>query len=142
MFPGQLVPQSKVFPDPVVFAAKAVALGGLGVGGNCPTVTILPGAGTVGAISAVTGWDQAGQFTLTAGTASLAGGSLASVTFGSPLSSSPAAVVVTAGLTSGTVSFTVGAVSVSKTGFVVQGGAPVSGQAYVINYMVLRGPVP
>lgn len=139
-FPGQALLGSRVEPDPLVTTRKHTATGGLAVGGNVPTIAILSGAGTVGAISAATGYDQAGQFTLTAGTASIFGGSLASVTFGQPLAASPAAVIVDAAITSGTVSFSIGAVSVSKTGFVIQGGAPTSGQAYVINYMVLQGP--
>lgn len=137
---GQAILGSDNRQQPQVLG-RVTACKGLVVGGNVPTVAILAGAGTVGSISNVTGWDQAASFTLTAGTASLNGGSLASVTFGQPLQASPAAVIVQAGLTSGTISFGVAPVSVSKTGFVVQGGAPVSGQAYVINYMVLLGPL-
>lgn len=138
--PGQALLGSDNRQQPQVLG-RTTACRGLVIGGNVPTVAILSGAGTVGAISAVTGYDQAASFTLTAGTASLFGGSLASVTFGQPLNAAPAAVIVQAGITAGTISFAVAPVSVSKTGFVVQGGAPVSGQAYVINYMVLLSPL-
>ena len=45
---------------------------------------------------------------------------------------------VTAGYTAGTVSFAVGAVSVTKTGFVIQGPTPVSGAAYLLSYQVIK----
>ena len=106
-----------------------------------PTVAILGGAGTVGSITAQGGYDMAGSFVLNAGTASINGGSLASVTFGQPLSIAPAAVIVDAGYTAGTFGLAVGAVSVTKSGFVVQGPAPVSAAAYLISYMVIRSPL-
>jgi hypothetical protein len=60
------------------------------------------------------------------------------VTFASQLTAQPSAVVVTAGYTTGTVSLGVGAVSVTKSGFVVQGGVPSSAAAYLISYQVIR----
>jgi hypothetical protein len=138
---GQAYLGAKVSSDPQIFAAKITAAGGLAAGGNVPTVAILGGAGTVGSITQQNGYDMAGNFILTAGTASINGGSLCSVTFGQPLAAAPVAVQVNAGYTAGTFSLGVGAVSVSKTGFVVQGAAPVSGAAYLISYTVIRSPL-
>ena len=84
---------------------------------------------------------MAGNFILTAGTASIFGGSLCSVTFGQPLTAAPVAVQVNAGFTSGTLSFGVGAVSLSKTGFVIQGAVASSGAAYLISYTVIKSPL-
>jgi hypothetical protein len=140
VFQGQSLVGSEVNQNKVVFGKKITTTDGIAVGGNVPTVAILAGAGTVGSITSQNGYDQAGNFVLNAGTASIAGGSLASVTFGEPLSATPVAVNVNAGYTSGTFGLTVGAVSVSKTGFVIQGAAPVSGAAYLISYQVLRSP--
>jgi len=136
--PGQAVIGSKVEWAPESFAQTVTTYGGIAAAGNVPTVAILAGAGTVGSITAQNGYDQAGNFVLNAGTATIVGGSLCSVTFGQPLTATPSAVVVGAGYTAGTVSFAVGAVSVSKTGFVVQGGAPTSGAAYLISYQVIK----
>ena len=139
--PGQNFQGSKVWGDPQVFSRPVVAAGGVAAGGNVPTLAILPGAGTVGSITQQNGYDMAGNFILTAGTASIAGGSLCSVTFGQPLDTAPVAVQVTAGYTTGTVSLGVGAVSLAKTGFVVQGAAPASGAAYLMSYFVVRSPL-
>lgn len=138
--PGQNVPGQKVFNEPVSAIKKIIAYSGIAAAGNVPTVAILGGSGTVGSITSQTGYDMAGNFILTAGTATIVGGSLASVTFGSPLSAAPVAVQVNAGYTAGTFSFGVGAVSITKNGFVVQGGAPVSGAAYLISYQVIKSP--
>ena len=138
--PGQNYQGKQVETAPVVYSKKVTACGGFAVGGNVPTVAILSGAGTVGSITQQNGYDDAGNFILNAGTASIAGGSLCSVTFGSPFASTPSAVVVNAGYTAGTFSLGVGAVSVAKTGFVVQGAAPASGAAYLISYQVIRSP--
>ena len=140
VFPGQAVVGKKVVDVAEIHTVKLTTTDGLAAGGNVPTVAILAGAGTVGSITGQAGYDQAGSFILTAGTATINGGSLASVTFGQPLSAAPVSVVVNAGYTAGTFSLGVGAVSVSKTGFVVQGGAPTSGAAYLISYQVIRSP--
>ena len=139
--PGQNYQGKQVETAPVVYSKKVTACGGIAVGGNVPTIAILSGAGTVGSITQQNGYDTAGNFILNAGTASIYGGSLASVTFGQPLAVAPVSVVVNAGYTAGTFSLGVGAVSVSKTGFVVQGGAPQSGAAYLISYQVIKSPL-
>ena len=138
--PGQNYQGKQVETAPVVYSKKVTACGGIAVGGNVPTVAILAGAGTVGSITSQNGYDDAGNFILNAGSASILGGSLCSVTFGQPFSVAPSSVIVTAGYTTGTVSLGVGAVSVSKTGFVVQGAAPGSAAAYLISYQVIRSP--
>ena len=131
----------RVQASPEIFGNKITTTAGIAAGGYPPTVAILAGAGTVGSITSQVGYDQAGSFILTAGTASINGGSLASVTFGQPLAVAPVSVTVNAGYTAGTFSLGVGAVSVSKTGFVVQGGAPASGAAYLISYQVIKSPL-
>jgi len=138
---GQNYQGKKVFSEGVIVGGKLTTTNGLAAGGNVPTIALLPGAGTVGSITQQNGYDQAGNFILTAGTASIVGGSLCSVTFGQPLTQTPVSVVVTAGYTTGTVSAGgVGAVSVSKTGFVIQGSAPGSAAAYLVSYQVIRSP--
>ena len=137
---GQAFIGSDLKTDQQIFAQRIIAAGGIAAGGNVPTVALLPGAGTVGTVTQQNGYDMAGNFILTAGTASINGGSLCSVTFGQPFSVAPSSVIVTAGYTTGTVSLGVGAVSVSKTGFVVQGAAPGSAAAYLISYQVIRSP--
>lgn len=136
--PGQVYLGSKLNAEPQVFAASVTTLAGVKAGGNVPSVAILRGSGTVGSITGQTGFDQAGSFVLNAGTATIVGGSLASVTFGTPLAAAPSAVIVNAGITAGTVSFAVAPVSVTNKGFVVQGGAPTSGTAYLISYQVIQ----
>ena len=137
---GQNFQGKRVQASPEIFGNKITTTAGIAAGGYPPTVAILAGAGTVGSITSQVGYDQAGSFILTAGTASINGGSLASVTFGQPLSIAPSAVIVDAGYTAGTFGLAVGAVSVTKSGFVVQGPAPVSAAAYLISYMVIRSP--
>lgn len=138
--PGQAFLGSDVTANPVIHAKKVTTTRGLAAGGNVPTVAILSGSGTVGSITQQNGYDQAGNFILTAGTASIFGGSLASVTFGTPLAASPVSVNVNAGIVTGTVSLGVGAVSYTKSGFVIQGAAPASGTAYLISYQVIQSP--
>jgi hypothetical protein len=135
---GQVVVGSKVEWAPESFAQTITTYAGIAAAGNVPTVAILAGAGTVGSITSQNGYDQAGNFILTAGTASINGGSLCSVTFGQPLTATPSAVIVNAGYTAGTLGLAVGAVSVSKSGFVIQGPAPASGAAYLMSYQVIR----
>ena len=138
---GQAFIGSDLKTDQQIFTQRAIFAGGIAAGGNVPTLALLSGAGTVGTLTQQNGYDMAGNFILTAGTASINGGSLCSVTFGQPLTSTPVAVQVNAGYTAGTFSLGVGAVSVSKTGFVVQGGAPTSGAAYLISYTVIKSPL-
>ena len=95
--PGQNFQGDKVFGNPVIAAKHIVAGTGLAVGGNVPTIAILSGAGTVGSITQQNGYDTAGNFILNAGTASIYGGSLASVTFGTPLDVTPSSVICSAG---------------------------------------------
>jgi len=136
--PGQALIGQHSEPLPTAFGGQITTYNGIAAAGNVPTVALLPGAGTVGSVTAQIGYDQAGSFVLNAGTASIAGGSLCSVTFGQPLAAAPSAVVVDAGYTAGTVAFGCGAVSVTGKGVVVQGGAPASGASYLISYMVIR----
>lgn len=144
IYPGQAAIGSDVSASnrPMIFAGKTTVTGGLRVGGNIPTVAILAGMGTgvTLAVTNVTGYDQAASFNLVAGGGALNGGSLASVTFGQPLAAAPAAVVVTAAQPAGTFSFAVGAISITKTGFVIGGTGPQLGGTYTVNYWVIGAP--
>jgi len=139
--PGSNLPGVKVTAAPSLFAQRVTLTGGLAAGGYVPTVAILAGAGTVGSISGQAGYDMAGNFVLTAGTAALNGGSLASVTFGQQLDVAPVAVQVNAAYTTGSTGLAVGAASLTKSGFTVTGPAPASGAAYLISYLVIRSPL-
>lgn len=142
--PGQLYQGAHVYPAPgsVIFAKRVVAAGGLTAGGNIPTVAALAGSGTGASVSQVNGYDMAGNFTLTtAGTGSVAGGSLASVTFGQPLDVAPVAVYVSAGPPSGATGLPVAAVTLSKTGFTIQGTGPgTASSPYLFNWLVVKSP--
>ena len=138
---GQLYEGAKVFSAKVIYGKKVVCTNGIGAAGAVPSVSLTSNAGSAATVTSQAGYDMAGSFVLNAGTASINGGSLASVTFGQPLSIAPSAVIVDAGYTAGTFGLAVGAVSVTKSGFVVQGPAPVSAAAYLISYMVIRSPL-
>ena len=139
--PGQVAVGAKVESAPLITTGKMTAAAGFAIGGNIPTVTIGAGAGTVGAISAVTGYDQAGSFTLTAGTANIQAGTLATVTFGQPLTVAPLAALVNMYAPAGTLGIAVGAFGLSKTGFSIGGQVPVSGAAYTVTWFVVRSPL-
>lgn len=138
---GQVAVGSKAEFSPQVNAARLTAAGGFAVGGYTPTVAIGAGAGTVGSISGVTGYDQAASFTLVAGTANIQAGTLATVTFGQPLTTAPIAAIVNMYNPSGTLGIAVGAFGLSKTGFSIGGAVPVSGGTYSVNWFVVRSPL-
>jgi len=138
---GQNAPGVKVETAPQIAAGKLTAADGFAIGGYPPTVTIAPGAGTVGAISAVTGYDQAFSFTLVAGTASIQGGTLATVTFGQQLDVAPVAALVNMYAPAGTLGISVGAFALSKSGFSIGGPVPQSGGTYLVNCFVVRSPL-
>lgn len=112
---------------------------GLNGTGAAPTVTVGAGAGTGATVTGRVGWDVGGSFVLNAGTTP-AGGILATVTFGTPLPTAPVSVVVSAGnsTAAATSDISVGAISLSTTGFTIQGSAPAASPAtYVISYQVV-----
>jgi hypothetical protein len=126
---------------PLVLSKPVIAAGGVAAGGNIPTVTVTVGAGTVAALTSQTGYDMACNFTFIAGTASISGGTLASVKFGAPLDVTPVAVMVSAAYSSGTVGLNVGASQLTSTGFNICGNAPTSGGTVTMNYFVVRSPL-
>lgn len=138
---GQLFQGAKVFAAPEINSGRATFAGGFQIGGNTPTVTIQSGAGTVGAISLVNGYDQACNFRLVAGTAALNGGTLATVVFGTPFDVAPISVIATAVNAAGTIGLACGAASLATTGFSIVGNAPASGGTYAVNYFVVRSPL-
>jgi len=138
--PGQDYVGSKVNAAPQVFTQQVTTQQGIRAGGYQPKVAALAAAGSLAAISAQVGYDQAGSFVLTAGTTPT-GGSIATVTFGQPLSAAPSSVNVTCGdqTNAATTSLVVGAVSVTKSGFTVYSGtAATLNHAYLISYQVFR----
>lgn len=139
--PGQAALGSKLEPAPFIASQRLTAAGGFAIGGGIPTVTIGAGAGTVGAISNVSGYDQSASFTLTAGTANIQGGTLATVAFGQPFDVAPTSVTVNMYNPSGTLGIAVGAFALAKTGFSIGGPAPVSGGTYSVNFQVVRSPL-
>jgi hypothetical protein len=144
VFPGQLFTGAKVYREKVVFGRKLVVCDGIGMGGNVSTVAAVASvAGTGAAISAQAGYDYGGSFVLTGGT-SMAAGSVATVTFGSPLGGVPVSVLVSSGnqKAGAAAGISAGAVSLSATGFTVfaNTAGSLSGQ-YLVSYMVLRPAV-
>lgn len=139
--PGQAWIGSHVNSDQQVFSQRAIFGGGIAAGGVIPTVTITPGSGTVASLTAQSGYDMAFSFTYTAGSASIFGGTLASVKYGQPLTAAPSAVIVNAAYTSGTVGLNAGAAQVTAAGFNICGGAPTSGGTITVNCVTVRSPL-
>jgi len=139
--PGQAAIGAKVEPLPQIASGRLTAAGGFAVGGYPPTVTIGAGAGTVGSVSGVTGYDQAASFTLVAGTANIQAGTLATVTFGQQMDVAPVAAIVSMYAPAGTLGIAVGAFGLSKSGFSIGGQAPASGVSYTVNWFVVRSPL-
>ena len=139
--PGQAWIGSDVWPNPQLFAGKVTAAAGICAAGNIPTVTITPGSGTVASLTAQSGYDMAFSFTYVAGTASIFGGTVASVAYGQPLTAAPVAVLCTIANTGGTIGLPCGAIGLSKTGFSIQATAPASGGTYTVNCLTIRSPL-
>lgn len=140
-YPGQEWLRSKVYGNQQVFANPVIAAGGIMAAGNVPVVTITPGSGTVASLISQAGYDMAGNFVYAAGTASIFGGTLASVVFGQPLDVAPVSVVVDAAYNTGTIALGVGAINLAKTGFAISGQAPSSGGTITVNWVVFRSPL-
>ncbi len=138
---GQVVVGSHVETAPWIFTQSLTSQKIPSASGTSPTVaTVTAGAGTGASVSAVTGYDQAGNFTVTAGT-SPAAGTICTVTFGTPLAAAPSSVVVNASNTKAgaAAGITVGAIGLSKSGFAVFGNTAGSLSAtYLINYQVIQ----
>lgn len=139
--PGQAWLGYKVAADPIVAAKPITAAGGLAAGGNTPTITITPGSGTIANLISQAGYDMAGNFVYAAGTGIIYGGTLATVTFGTPLDVAPVSVIVDAAYNYGTVALGVGAINLAKTGFGISGQAPTSGGTITVNWFVVRSPL-
>ena len=136
--PGQALVGYKVNPAPTVFSQPVYQQQVPHSGGTAPKAALFGlNSGTGASIGAVTGYDMAGNFTITAGTGALVG-TVASVTFGRPLAAAPVAVNVTAGDTSGTTAnLSVGAIALSKTGFSVQANTALTlNHAYLLSFQV------
>ena len=144
-YPGDVAIGSKVETAPMIFTRTATTQAGIAAQGSKPTIAVLSGAGTAATAAAVSGQvgvDQAGSFILTAGgtSAAPAGGSLCSVTFGTPLSAAPVSVTVAAGNIWTSTGLAVGAVAISKSGFNIAGAAPAGTATYQISYQVIKAP--
>lgn len=138
--PGQDYVGSKVNTAPQVFTQAVQTQAGITAGGLAPKITALAAAGSLAAVSAQVGYDQAGSFVLTAGTTPT-GGSICTVTFGRPLNAAPSSVLVACGdqTNAATTSINVSAISVTKTGFTVfAGSAATLAHTYLISYQVIK----
>jgi hypothetical protein len=136
--PGVLYPGQKLEAASQIFAGVVTQQQVPHAGGTSPPKPVLVGAnsGTGASVSALTGYDMAGNFTITAGT-SPAAGTQCTVTFGRPLAAAPVAVNVTAADTSGNTNISFGASVMSKTGFSVYAGAAMTlNHVYLISYQV------
>ena len=145
MATGQNYQGAKQVLEPTVFASTQAPqlVYGASVapsGGPAPTVTIGAGAGTgtVATISAATGTDFAGNFTVNTGTGGTAAGTLATVTFGYQLPVAPAAVLVTVADAATPTAIAVGAANLATTGFSLVTAAPSASKHYTVNYVVIR----
>ncbi len=106
---------------------------------GAPTVATGVGAGTAGGavIGTVTGSDFAANFTVTAGTTP-AVGTLATVTYGTPLGAFPSGVIVNVSDNAGT-ALTTGAGSLTANGFsIVTTQSPTLNHVYTVNYLVIQ----
>jgi hypothetical protein len=140
-YPGQMWLGSKVDGDQQVFSKPNIHAGGIMAAGATPTITITPGSGTVANLITQSGYDMAASFQFAAGTASIFGGTLATVTFGQPLDVAPVAVIVNGAYNSGTIALGVGAINLAKTGFGISGVAPTSGGTVTVNWFVVKSPL-
>ena len=134
---GQAIIGSKVETVPTVFSQPVTQQQVPHSGGTAPKVALFASnSGTGASISAVTGYDMAGNFTITAGTGPIAG-TACTVTFGRPLAAAPVAVNVTVQDTSGSTNTVFGALALSKTGFSVYANTTWTlNHAYLVSYQV------
>lgn len=139
--PGQDYVGSKVNAVPEIFTQDSFFQRTPHAGGLTPTVALWStNAGTAAAsVTTVTGFDQAGHFTVTAGSAPSAG-TVCTLVFGRPLTATPSSVLVnSADTTAGaTTNPTFGVLAVSKTGFAVYGPALTATHTYLMNYQVIQ----
>jgi hypothetical protein len=135
--PGQAYIGSKVDQAPQIFAGLVTMQQIPHSGGTAPKAALFASnSGTGAAIGAVTGYDMAGNFTITAGTSPTTG-TVATVTFGRPLAATPVAVNVSGADTSGATNLSFGAMALSKTGFSVYASAAMTlNHAYLLSYQV------
>jgi len=134
---GQAIIGSKVETVPTVFSQPVIQQQVPHSGGTAPKVALFASnSGTGASVSAVTGYDMAGSFTITAGTGPIAG-TACTVTFGRPLAAAPVAVNVTVQDTSGSTNTAFGALALSKTGFSVYANSTWTlNHAYLVSYQV------
>jgi hypothetical protein len=110
-----------------VYGAPSVTVGGALI------------AGTGATVGAVTGSDFGGRFAVTGGTGSTGGGTLATVSFGTPLGAVPSSVVVNASDNAGSNAISVGSNNLSTTGFAIVSGAAITlAHVYTVTYMTIQ----
>ena len=137
--PGQAYIGSKVETAPTVLSANITTQAGIRAGGLTPTLALVASnAGTGASITTATGFDQAGHFSITAGTSPTTG-TMCTVVFGRPLNATPSSIQVTGADTSGVTNASYGATSWSKTGFsVVSNAAMTLNHVYLFAYQVVQ----
>jgi hypothetical protein len=136
--PGVLYPGQKLESAPQIFASVVTQQQIPHAAGTSPPKPTLFGtnSGTGASVTTVTGYDMAGNFSITAGTAPAAG-TVCSLTFGRPLAATPVAVNVSVTDTTGSTNASFGALAWSKTGFSVYANAAMTlNRVYLVSYQV------
>lgn len=130
-----------VTPSGALFATGGVNAGGaatvqsLNGAGTAPVVAAGAGAGTGPSIGSQKGHDLGGSFVLTTGTTPAAG-TLATITFGTPLAAAPASVIVTCWDNTGAAAVAVG-YSATASAITVLGPATTAAHALLVSYLVV-----
>lgn len=104
-----------------------------------PKVAKTAAAGT-SATATVSGVDESGVVTLTAGSASLSTGAVATITFATPYSVAPDAVIISDGGGTGALGDVKASATVTKTAVTIAFGvAATASDVYKIHYVVVGG---
>lgn len=138
---GQFVPGTELKEAPVVFDSSATFNRGIKAGtgfGTPSTSVVLANAGSNATINLLRGTDFAGTLQLTAGTAGISAGTQATLTFASQLASAPSSVVVDLVDNAGGAPLSVGAGSISASGFSILTAATTASHVYTITYVVVQ----
>lgn len=132
----ELNPALYAFDTPASFNRGMKA--GTSFGTPTATIGVIGVAGTGASVSAVTGSDFAGRFTVTGGTGATSG-TLATFAFGTPLAAVPSSVVVNLSNNTGLNAHAVGANNISATGFALVIGSSLTAlNLYTVTYLTIQ----
>lgn len=125
-----------VTPAGTLFSGGGVSAVTVNGSGPAPVLAAGANAGTGASVGSQLGHDLGGSFVITVGTTPAAG-ALATVTFGTPLPSAPASIVLSCwDQTSGT-GVAVGPTSITGNGFTVSGPASTAAHHLLVNYHII-----